>query len=451
MLSGDRAAAREYRESRLPRFGPVGYDEVVSVEERMVGSEGEREDGPRIAIVLSGGGARGAYEAGVLAYLMAELPKRLGRRPIFHIVSGASVGAIHACYWLASLHEDDELRASRLAQVWDSLTIESVYRLSVGDLLRIPSRMLGYQFWPRPTAPDTLPDRLPGLLDTKALEQLVVEQIPWPHLRPNLRSSRTMLCVSCTEIASGRAVVFVEGQGASLTAWEYDPYVVARAASIGPLHTLASAAIPLFFPAVRIGKHYYCDGGLRLNTPLSPALRLGADRLLLVALRHPPDEPLPDEDRAREVAYSNPAYLVGKVLNALLLDHIDYDLQRMRLVNSILEGGEAVFGPEFLPKINAIIRERRGADYKRVQECVIRPSEDLGRLAGEAYKQRTRSLWPARVVSDLVMRSATQGVPEGEADLLSYVLFDSAYTRKLIALGRADAARQGDEIAALFS
>ncbi len=423
----------------------------MSVEARTTGEGDERPDGPRIAIVLSGGGARGAYEAGVLSFLMAELPKRLGRRPTFHIVSGASVGAIHACYWVASLHEDDETRAARLAQVWDSLTIEHVYRLSVADLLRIPSRLLGYQFWPQPVAGADLPDRLPGLLDTKALEDLVLQQIPWGHLRPNLRSSRTVLCVSCTEIASGRAVVFIEGQRVNLTAWEYDPYVVARASTIGPVHTLASAAIPLFFPAVRIGNHYYCDGGLRLNTPLSPALRLGADRLLLIALRHPPDEPSPDEDRAREVAYSNPAYLVGKVLNALLLDHIDYDLQRMRLVNSILAGGEKAFGREFLPKINEIIRERRGADYKQVQECVIRPSEDLGRLAGRAYKQRTRSLWPARVVSDLVMRSAAQGVPEGEADLLSYVLFDAAYTRQLIALGRADAARQADEIAALFS
>lgn len=417
----------------------------------MAGEGDASGDGPRIAIVLAGGGARGAYEAGVLSYLMSELPKRLGRRPAFHIVSGASVGAIHACYWVATLHEDDDARAARLAQVWDSLTIEHVYRLSVADLLRIPSRLIGYQFWPRPTEGAELPDRLPGLLDTTALEELVLQRIPWARLRPNLRASRTVLCVSCTEIASGRAVVFVEGQRANLTPWEYDPYVVARATAVGPLHTLASAAIPLFFPAVRIGGHYYCDGGLRLNTPLSPALRLGADRLLLIALRHPPDDPSVQQDRAREVAYSNPAYLLGKVLNALLLDHIDYDLQRMRLVNSILAGGEKAFGPDFLPKINAIIREQRGADYKQVRECVIRPSEDLGHLAGVAYKQRTRSLWPARVVSDLLMRSAAQGVPEGEADLLSYVLFDAAYTRQLIALGRADAARQADEIAALVS
>ena len=123
----------------------------------------------------------------------------------------------------------------------------------------------------------------------------------------------------------------------------------------------------------------------------------------------------------------------------------------MRLVNSILAGGEEAFGPEFLPKMNTIVRERRGASYKKVRECVVRPSEDLGRLAGVAYKQRARSLRPARVVSDLVMRSAAHGVPEGEADLLSYVLFDATYTRQLIALGRADAARQADEIAALFA
>jgi NTE family protein len=405
---------------------------------------------PRIAIVLSGGGARGAYEAGVLSWLMAELPKRIGRRVAFDIVSGASVGAIHASYWCATLHEDDATRAARLATVWDSLSVESVYRLSVADLIRIPSRVFGGPFSRPPDLGGKLPDRLPGLLDTAALEDLVRDQIPWRSLRPNLRASGAVLCVSCTEIASGRAVVFVDGRRVALTPWEYDPYVVARLAAVGPLHTLASAAIPLFFPAVRIGRHFYCDGGMRLNTPLSPALRLGAERLLLIALRHPPDPGVPHGGSEREVAYNNPAYLLGKVMNALLLDHIDYDLQRMRLVNALLAGGEAAFGAEFLPRINDIIRAKRGAEYRVVQECVVRPSEDLGRMAGRSYEKRARSFRPARMVADLIMHSAVRGVPESEADLLSYVLFDAAYTRELIALGRSDAARQADEIAALF-
>ncbi len=155
---------------------------------------------------------------------------------------------------------------------------------------------------------------------------------------------------------------------------------------------------------MRIGRHFYCDGGMRLNTPLSPALRLGADRLLLIALRYPPDARVEEAASEREVAYNNPAYLLGKVLNALLLDHIDYDLQRMRLMNAVLAGGEAAFGPEFLPRINEIIRANRGANYRVVRECVVRPSEDLGRLAGRAYNRRARSFRPARMVADLVMQ-----------------------------------------------
>jgi NTE family protein len=418
----------------------------------MQGGVGTAAAGPRVALVLAGGGARGAYEAGVLAFVIEELPKRLGFLPSFDIVSGASVGAIHAAYWMATLQEDATTRVARLTTTWDSMSLERVYRLSLGDLLRIPSRLLSLPFLTSaPTGGARMPNRLPGLLDTSALEELVLQQIPWRQLRSNLRASRGVLCISCTEIASGRAVVFVDGARVSLKPWEYDPYVVARASGIGPSHILASAAIPLLFPAVRIGRHFYCDGGLRLNTPLSPALRLGADRLLLIALRHPPDsgddQPTPSP---RETAYGNPAYLIGKVLNALMLDHVDYDLQRMRLMNDLLLGGQQAFGAEFLPKINEIIRASRGTDYRVIKDCVIRPSEDLGKMAGRCYAERSRSLSPARLVADLVMRSAARGVPEGEADLLSYVLFDGSYTRQLFALGRADAARQADDIVQLF-
>ncbi len=413
---------------------------------------GSAKDHPRVALVLAGGGARGAYEAGVLAFLIEDLPRRLGFLPSFDIVSGASVGAIHAAYWTATLQEDPATRVARLTSTWESMSLERVYRLSLGDLLRIPSRLFSFPFLTStPPAGAPMPTRLPGLLDTSALEEMVLRQIPWRQLRSNLRASRQVLCISCTEIASGRAVVFVDGARVSLKAWEYDPYVIARASGIGPSHILASAAIPLLFPAVRIGRHFYCDGGLRLNTPLSPALRLGADRLLLVALRHPPDaETEATAPSPRETAYGNPAYLMGKVLNAMMLDHIDYDLQRMRLMNALLQGGEQAFGAEFLPKINEIIRATRGTNYRVIRDCVIRPSEDLGKLAGRCYAERSRSLSPARLVADLIMRSAAHGVPEGEADLLSYVLFDGSYTRQLFALGRADAAGQADQIAQLF-
>src|SRR5262249_51048456 len=148
-------------------------------------------------------------------------------------------------------------------------------------------------------------------------------------------------------------------------------------------------AIPFLFPALRVEDSYYCDGGLRLNTPLSPALRLGADRLLVIGLRH---VPTPEEDAAlatqRQTNYPTLTYLTGKVLNALLLDHIDYDVDRLALMNAILEAGTQAYGPEFLPRINEAIERLRGTPYRVVQHVYLQPSRDLGVIAAECVGHR---------------------------------------------------------------
>jgi NTE family protein len=407
---------------------------------------------PRVAIVLSGGGARGAYEAGVLRYLLDLLPERLGRPVRFDIVTGTSVGAIHACYVAAAAGTPGAGRV--LTELWESLSIESVYSLGIGDVLGAPFKLLGLGAPAHllPANGALAPERLPGLLNTERLEGIIFTRIAWENIGRRIESGElTALAVAATEIATGRTVVFVDNHHGEVSRWAHDPFVEARAARIGPLHALASAAIPLVFPAVRVDHAYYCDGGLRLNTPLAPALRLGAERVLVVGLRHQPVNGEAEHARAhyREAHYNSPTYLAGKVLNALLLDHVDYDVDRLRLFNAILESGAAAYGPGFLDRINEPIVARRGMPYRTVRDLFIRPSRDIGAIAFECARHRERPAGVRGLLSDLVVRYAAQG-SVGEADLLSYVLFDRCYATHLIELGMADAAARADEIVEFF-
>jgi NTE family protein len=404
---------------------------------------------PRFALVLSGGGARGAYEAGVLSWVLDDLPRRLGRPVHFHLLTGTSVGAIHACYVAAA--GDREGAGQRLADIWRSLHVEGVYRVRLGDAVGIPLRLLGLRR-ARPEAGDVaIAERLSGLLDTRPLEQLVREAIAWDALRARVDGGIVeAVAVAATEIASGKSVVWVDNRERAIRRWARDPFVLARPAQLRPEHALASAAIPFLFPAPRIDGTYYCDGGLRLNTPLAPALRLGADRLLVIGLRH---VPTPEEERAlatpREANYGSLTYLVGKVLNALLLDHIDYDVDRLRLVNAILDTGVRTYGPDFLPRMNETIEALRGTPYKVVRNVYLLPSRDLGVMAAECMGEHRRAPHLRAWLADAALRYAMRGVA-AEADLLSYLYFDRCYAEHLIALGRSDAAAQGDTLEAFF-
>ncbi len=400
---------------------------------------------PRFGVVLSGGGARGAYEVGVLSYLLDELPARLGRALRLDVVTGSSVGAIHACYVGAT--GDTPGAGARLVEIWRGLDVTGVYDLGLGDLVSLPRRLLGLGG----RATDGTGDRLPGLLDTRPLERLVHTSIDWTALRRRIDTGAIdAVAVAATEIATGKTVVWVDRHGGALSGWARDPFVLARPTMLTPTHALASAAIPFLFPALRVDGGYFCDGGLRLNTPLAPALRLGVDRLLVVGLRH---VPTPEEEAAlgvvRESDYTSITYLAGKVLNALLLDHVEYDVDRLNLVNAILDTGTRTYGSEFLSRINATIGPLRGVPYRVVQHAYLRPSRDLGVIAAEclAHQERPRGLrgW----LSDTVVRYAIHGIA-AEADLLSYVFFDRCFTTHLIELGRADAAARADELAALF-
>jgi NTE family protein len=398
---------------------------------------------PKVGVVLSGGGSRGAYEAGILHYIRTDLKRRLGRHAPIDIVTGTSVGAINAAF-IAATHSEPDDQAEQIVAAWRALRIEELISLRARDVLRAGRMMLGAD--PAPPAPGS--SRYGGLLDTNGLERFVVRAIPWRGIERSLHQRHLhAISVSATHVGTGHTVVFLSSAEPVPREWSRDPFVRHRAARIGPRHVLASAAIPMLFPAVKIGDEFYTDGGLRQNTPMSPAIRLGADRLLLISLRHVAPEPKVVQ-RERTEAYPKPLFLAGKALNALLLDHTEYDLQRMQRINLILEAGTASFGPKFEAMMNGELMRLRGAPLRRIQAVHIRPSIDIGALAAQFVNEgRMR-------VSGMLARRLIQRLAAGEArhesDLLSYLLFDGDFAAELIELGRRDAAEKADELAALF-
>jgi NTE family protein len=405
---------------------------------------GQERGGRRTSLVLGGGGARGAYEAGVLAHLFEHVYPRLPPGFEFDILSGTSVGSIHAAYVAASAHMDAPARARRIVETWSEMRLQDVVELSFGDLIGIPLRVLGVSRLAQRIRGESETQVLGGLVDIAPLERIVDARIPWRKLAENLTRARPgALCVSCTEVRSGRVTVFMDGPLADPGPWSFDPNAEALPTRITARHVRASAAIPFLFPAVRLGESFYVDGGLRMNTPLSPALRLRSDRVVVVALKRerPPTEEVPTYPA--EVV-TQPAFLFGKVLDALMLDRMEYELNRIELVNSWIERGNRVFGSDFLQKMNVAVREQRGVGYRRVDTVTIRPSQDIGRIAAECYRRGgVRSFG---VVPSLITRAALRGVPAEEADLLSYLFFDHCFTRELIELGREDARRQEDRL-----
>jgi NTE family protein len=395
-----------------------------------------------VALVLAGGAARGAYEVGVVQHIVEDVARSLGRDPPLDILCGTSVGALNTC-GLAAYADYPRARARKLVDVWTHLSAEAVLRVDRGELFQFMRTMLG-------RAPKLAADaqRGVGIVDPTAIERLISDAVPFSRIQHMIdRGLIHAVTITATHIGTGRTIVFVAKKEPLAGNWSTDPTMSGAHVVLEPVHALASAAIPVLFPPVRVDGEFYCDGGLRQNVPLSPARRLGADGIVVVSPRHLPlAQPDSDEARRNEELYPGPLFLLGKTLNALLLDRLDSDIDRLRRINKILEAGERRYGPTFLDEINA---EMGNAHMRPLATVLVRASQDIGCLSAEYVRERLFAQRNRGVLGRLMRRMAdAEGM--AQADLLSYLLFDGEYARRLIELGRRDASRQHEELCAFF-
>ncbi len=387
------------------------------------------------ALVLSGGGARGAYAVGVVQAIVEILRLRAEDRSPFNIYSGTSVGSINTCFLSANAHRGD-MGVFRLREIWESLDVNTHLKMRTRKNRSGFAGIYNKDWFSK------------ALLDARPLELLVRRNLSFEDMRRNIDDGTVSASmVAAFNIATSQTTIFTELSPRTKTRPIRDP---SRREVLGPLlpgHILASSAMPFLFPAREIGGSYYCDGGLRFNTPISPAIRAGADRIVVVTLSSPTDD---ESLESQLTEYPTVPFLFGRLLKALLLDPVDYDLDVLERFNRLTHALEGALPPDQLERVKQVMRETRGAPYRKLETLVFSPSEDLGKLAHD-HLQRALPTYKVGTIPRYFLKKAAGEQSTWEAGWAAYLLFDAGYAVELMDLGYRDALKKKDEIARFFS
>lgn len=350
------------------------------------------------------------------------------------IISGCSVGAVNGTF-LASIAHQPVGGMEKLLALWAEIDFSQVLSFGLREIAFL------HRIWFGGTKPQ-------GLFDAEPLARLIERNVSWLNLTRNLRRGVLRALTLCTtHVASGNPHVFVDMSPHATRPPNVGRQVVMRSGPVGVKHVLASAAIPFVFPMVNIDGELHCDGGLRVNTPTAPAIHLGARKLFVIGLSHQRTDPN-KMSLAPDRAPGAP-FLFGKVLDAFFLDHLDSDIHEIQRINEYMAMGEAVYGPEFITRMNIEAHARNKPARNPVRVCAVRPSIDLGYVAHEYLAQRSRKTRTDGALVHALLRTIDTG-EASEADLASFLLFDANYVRELVELGRRDAAQKRDELEHFF-
>jgi NTE family protein len=376
-------------------------------------------------LVLSGGGARAAYQAGVLKAIADMLEEQGMREPPFRIFSGESAGAINASM-LATYADDFQKGASELWNCWAELEMEDILATNPLSLLANAGRWMGEL-----SLGGIIGGGRPAyLLDNGPLKKFLAPKIKFGRVNELLKDNKLQgLGITVTNYATGSAITFYDCSH-GCPPWARSHRLGMRS-ELKLDHVMASTAIPILFPAVKIGSSYYGDGSVRMKAPMSPAIHLGANSILAIGLRYyrtaQQTVEINENWRMKSISLADVA---GVLLNAGFLDNLDGDLERLERINNTL----------------GLIPKDRHKDLPNelhpLEALAIRPSEDLGQLASESLDS-----------FGTVLKFLLKGLGTTRSsswDLVSYLAFDRAYTEKLLKLGYSDGQAQKKTLLTFF-
>ena len=373
----------------------------------------------KVGLILSGGGARAAYQVGVLKGINKILPSTMTNP--YDIISGTSAGAINGIA-LASYADNHRIGVRHLERIWGGFECCQVYRTDFPGVSRTLARLVRTLIIGRRFKNDTV-----SLLDNTPLTELLQDVIKFENIQANIDNNHLhAIAVNCSSLNSGESISFFQGHY-SLNNWERPRRKGVRS-RLTLSHLLASSAIPMIFPAIKIHREYYADGAVRQQAPLSPTLHLGAEKLLVIGVS---GEGHKVNKENAILPYPSPARIMGHMLNAAFLDSMEADVARLTRINRTVS------------KIPLKTKNKEEMELKEIELLEIKPSFSLDEIAGKHAKELP---WALKLALGGSGNSSQSG-----SGLLSYLLFSKGYCRNLIDLGYHDALARSEEVKAFFA